>query len=229
MKSRIYLIIALLLSFTKISNVKAQASEEELSKEFYRADGNINLVLNELPKGWMLKEEKGFFIITRMDSVLVLEGNRINAPAETREARIKRIKENGVKTQAKIVIRYENKWDYLRIQEAQIKNAATIDEISKLADKMKISALYDSKLSRKNQAVYTPKNETDKVNIANYYKEKDKLEKKIITIPDFNSQLYSLFIISTNGMDDDMHIVYPGEASLELYSILSLFREACGK
>jgi hypothetical protein len=222
-------IITTFLMMISVNKTYSQASEEEISKEFYRADGNLNLVLNNLPKGWVFKEDKGFFKIFRKDSVLMLAENRINAPVEKSEDRIKRIKEYGVKTLCEIVIRYENKWDFLKVQEAQIKNASTMDEINKLADKLKISSLLDPQLSRKNQAVYTPKNNKDKLNIANYYKEKERLEKTLIKTPDYTSQFYSLFNVSSNGMEDNMHIVYPSEASVELYTILSLFREVCGK
>lgn len=229
MRPRSIVITTLLLSCINISFLFGQASEEEISKEFYRADGNINLILNNLPEGWAFKEDKENFIIYRKDSVFVLIENRINTPIENKEIRISRIKEHGVKTLAEIIIRYENKWDFLKIQEAQLKNAATIGEISKLPEKYNITSLLDPKLSRKNLPVYTAKNEKEKLNIADYYKEKGYLEKKLIRIPDYNSQLYSLFNVSTSGKEDDSHLVFPVEASIELYTILTLFREACGK
>ncbi len=229
MKTIIKITIAIFLICLSVNSIFAQASEKEIAKEFYRADGNINIVLNNLPKGWNFKEEKGFFIITRNDSVISLTENTTNPSSEKKEDRIARIKEHGKKILAKIVIKYEAKWDFLKTQEAQLKNASTIEELNKLADKMKITALLDPVKSKKNQAVYTAKNEADKTKIANYYKEKEKLEKKIVITPDYNSKDYSLFKVSTEGMEDDNTLVYPVSASIELYSILALFREACGK
>ena len=92
-----------------------------------------------------------------------------------------------------------------------------------------ISALKDIVLSSKDKAVYTPKTETDKKRILDYYKEREMLQSKIIKLPDFSSQKYSLFIISTTGCNDDNHLVYPDEASVELYGILNFLREVCGK
>jgi hypothetical protein len=228
MKTKIIFIVYF-ISIFHYNKIFAQATEEEISKEFYKADGNINLIINNLPAGWVFTADKGDFIIFRKDSVLILSENRINAPLENKEVKLNHIKEFGVKTQAKVIIHYENKWDFLRIQEAQIKNASIMDEIQKLPEKMKITSLLDSKLSRKGKPVYTAKNEKDQLCISNYYKEEERLEKKIVKLPDFNSQLYSLFIVSEDGKEDNMHYVYPTGASIELYTILSLFREACGK
>jgi len=229
MRPLIIVISILLVSCINPNFLFGQASEKEISKEFYKADGNINLILNNLPSGWAFTEANGNFIIYRKDSVFVLNENRINAPFENEEIRIKRIKENGVKTQAEIIIHYENKWDFLKIQEAQLKNAAIRDEISKLPEKLKIATLLDPKLSRKNNPVYTARNEKEKLNIAANYKEKENLEKTLLKIPDYNTQFYSLFNVSSSGKEDNMHWVLPVEASIELYTILTLIREACGK
>jgi hypothetical protein len=229
MKPILKTIVFLLPFIIHINNSMAQASEKEISKEFYRADGNINLIINYLPAGWSFREENGCFIISRKDSALMLIDTSMNFSTEKSEARNKRIQEHGVKILPQIVIRHEDKWDFLRIQEAQIRNSELQGQLYNLADKMGVAPLLDAKLSRKGRPVYTAVTEADKKKLANYYKEKEKLEKKIITVPDFSSQNYSLFIVSSTGKIDDTHIVYPASASNEVYTILALFREACGK
>ena len=229
MKPIFVIIVIMLACIAHVNEGRAQSSEEEIPKELFREDKNINLVLQNLPKGWQFIEDSGKFVISYKDSVFVLSENRIDAPVENRENRIKRIKEHGIKILPMIVIKYENKWEFIRIQEAMIKNSETMDEIKNLADKMNISRLYDPERSKKNQMIYAAKNKPDEIALTNYYKEKELLEKKIIKMPDYNTQFYSLFVVFKNGADDDMHIVYPSEASVELYSILALFRETCGK
>jgi hypothetical protein len=98
-----------------------------------------------------------------------------------------------------------------------------------LPEKFKITSLKDQKLSSKGNIIYTPKTETDKKRIADFYIEREKLQGKIIKLPELSSQKYSLFILAKDGCNDESHIVYPDEASVELYSILSFLREICGK
>jgi hypothetical protein len=209
--------------------IYAQNPEKEIAKKGYETDGIIKIIIDHIPAGWGFKEDSGLFIIQRNDSIWQLTENTVNVPFEKKEDRMKRIQANGVKTVSKIMIRYENKWDFLKFQEADINNASIYNEIRQLPNKMGVSALKDTKLSRKGNIVYTPVTEADKIRISTYYKEKEGLENKIIKVPDHNTQKYSLFIVSKNGCNDDSHLVYPDDASVELYGILNLMREICGK
>ena len=110
-----------------------------------------------------------------------------------------------------------------------IQNAAIDDQIRALPEKMGVSHLYDKELSSKNQTVYTPANENDKKRLEEYHVALQKLQASKIRTPDFNTQLYSIFRGDIQGAGDEMHLVYPEKPSLELYTILSTFREVCGK
>lgn len=222
------IIITSILIVLSVS-ARAQASESEIAKEFYRADPNINLIINSLPSGWIFQEKDQCFIIYKSDSAIVLVENRINAPYETNNSRVERIKAQGIKVLPKLILRYEKKWDFIKIQEIQIKNSGLLAELVKLPEKYNITHLYDKNLSRKDNPVYTPKTENDKKILSSYYNEKAKLEKKMVKLPEFNSQLYSIFLQSAEGLEDDTHMVYPVETSMQLHSIIGLFREVCGK
>ena len=229
-KSLLILSIAtLIIFFSGISKVNAQASEEEIVTTGYRSDGIINIIIQYLPKGWTFRESNGFFIIQRKDSILVLDENTLNVPVEKMEAKNNRIIKSGKKTVGKIIIRYEDKWDFLKFQEASLSNSSVYNEIRLLPEKMGISQLKDPKLSTKGNTVYTPVTEQDKIKIEKYYSERKKLENKIVKTPDNNTQKYSLFIVSKSGCNDESHIVYPDEASVELYKIISFINEICGK
>ena len=159
----------------------------------------------------------------------MLDENRINAPVEKKEDQIARIKNNGKRIVPVIVMRYVNKWTPDQIQQANIQNAVYNDEIHKLAKKFNIEHLRDKNTSGKNATIYTPTNDQEKKRIEQYETELARLQDKKIRLPDFHSEKYSLFIETVIGKADDNHLVYPGENSLELYTILSTFREVCGK
>jgi hypothetical protein len=223
------LLITLVYILLFIHQIKAQYSEEEIVKKGYTTDGIINILIDYIPAGWKFSEENGYFIFQRNDSILELTENTLNVPFEKKEDRIKRILENGKKTVSKIVIKYEDKWDFLKVQEASLNNASVYNEIRLLPEKYQITLLKDPILSSKGNYVYSPKTEADKKRISDYYFERKQLENKIIKLPDLNSQKYSLFINLKCGCNDENHLVFPDEASVELYSILSFLREVCGK
>ncbi len=211
------------------SKLCAQNTEEDIIKKGYIDDAIINIIIDHLPNGWKFKNEKGCFIIQRQDSIWELSENTLNVPIEKREDKIKRIQANGKKTVSEIIIKFEDKWDFLKVQEATINNTSVSNDIRLLPDKYKITGLKDASLSSKEKVVYTPKTDEEKNRISNYNAELKQLKEKIIKIPDMSSQKYSLFVIAKNGCNDDNHIVYPDAASVELYTVMALFREVCGK
>ncbi|MEI6122533.1 MAG: hypothetical protein WCQ95_02785 [Bacteroidota bacterium] len=230
MKTRtLKLLLVAMCLFAFISKIDAQNTEEDILKKGYISDAIINIVIDHLPVGWKFKDENGFFIFQRTDSIWQLMENTLNVPLEKKEDRFKRIQANGRKTVAKIVIRYEKKWDFLKVQEVSLANMEVYNKIRLLPGKYKITGLKDLKLSSKGNTVYTPITEDDKKRIANYYAERLVLEGKIVGSPDLSSQLYSLFVVEKSGCNDENHLVYPDAASVELYSILTLCREICGK
>ncbi len=216
-------------SFFFIFESQAQWSEEEVEKKGYISDDIMNIIISHLPDGWNFADEDGYFIFQRKDSIWELAESASKVTGEKKADKNKRIQAEGKKTIAKIILKYEKKWDFIKIQEATISNQKIDNEIVNLAQKHKISGLKDLKLSSKEGIVYTPKTENDKKRIAEYYAEKKQLEEKIIRLPEMSSQKYSLFIISKSGGNDESHIIFPEEASLEMYTILSLCREVCGK
>ncbi|MDD4213938.1 MAG: hypothetical protein PHR81_03920 [Bacteroidales bacterium] len=229
-KTLTVLFLAIFINLNLFSiKANAQSSEAEIFTTGYRTDATINLIINYLPKGWTFSESNGNFIIQRSDSVWVLKTNTVNVKKEKKEARQERIVRDGLKTVAKIVIRYEDKWDFLKRQEANLHNSSVNSEIRKLPEKMGIQHLKDAKLSGKGNIVYTPVTEQDKIKIDNYYKERAKLEATLIRIPDHSTQKYSLFIISKIGCNDDSYFVFPSESSVELFGILNFINEVSGK
>lgn len=223
------ILIITIVFLSSLSSTFAQSTESEISKEFYKADTYISIILNYIPSDWKFIATENQFTIISPDTVWVLTENRFNTIPEKKEDQIDRIKKNGTLVIPTIVIQYENKWTPERLQQARINNAAYYDEIRKLPTKYKITHLIDKKLSSKSSTVYIPTNDQEKILLEQYEQEKSRLMEKIIRLPDFHSEKYSLFIESTSGADDDMHLVYPNAPSLELFTILSIFREVCGK
>ncbi len=226
--SRLILVSGIIFALL-ISKAHAQYTEKEAQGKGYLSDAIVGIIINYLPQGWTFRDSANFFIIQRADSIWELNENTSNTLKEKKDDRNARIRANGKKTVAKILIRYEKKWDFIKIQEASFNNTSIISQIASLEKKYDISKLKDSKLSSKSGIVYTPVTEDDTKRLQNYYKEKKDLEQKTMKIPDYSTEKFSLFIISKTGCIDDEHWVYPDKASVETYTVLSLIREVCGK
>jgi len=207
----------------------AQSSEREINKEFYKADAQLSIVINYLPTGWSFSSAQDLFLITARDSAWVLEENMADSPAESKESRTERIKKSGTRILPQVVIRFEEKWSSDKVQMAKIGNAAIDDEIRKLPAKYRIQHLADTVQSSKSKKVYTATNDKETRLIAQYNNELNQLIAQRVKLPDFHSEKYSLFIDRITGAGDETHLVYPANASLEVYTVLSTFREICGK
>ena len=162
-----------------------------------------------------------------MDSIYILLENRINAPSEPAEKLAERIQKFGTMGVAKIIYRYEPKWTKEAIEKVKKNNAYILEQIQNLPQKYNIQHLYDKSLSTKNKNIYVPTNEKEAETIKKFEKEYNELNSKLIEVPFIHTQKYSLFLENIEGCNDENHVVYPQEASLEVYSILVLIRELC--
>ena len=100
----------------------------------------------------------------------------------------------------------------------------------KLPEKFNITALANgTQMGKGGGVVYIGNTTEEKDRIAQYEKEMENLWKQITVIPNYHSEIYSLFLITKEGWNDDFHWVYPQEASNEVLSVEMYFIELCGK
>lgn len=206
-----------------------QSTAREIEKDFYKADPQISIVINYLPKGWTFTSSGDKFLVTAKDSAWVLEEETGSAPAESKNARNERIRSQGVKILPQLVLRYEEKWTAERLQRAKITNANIDDEIKKLPAKYHIQSMVDSVKSSKSGIVYKASNDKERKLLSQYETELSQLLSRKIKLPDFHTEKYSLFVEQLTGVIDEKHLVFPEDASLSAYTVLSTFREVCGK
>jgi len=108
----------------------------------------------------------------------------------------KYLKENGNKIKAKIVFKLEPKWSEPKMQKAKNDNSLIYKNIDNLINKYELSHI--ERTNRWNEELFGNATEDEKKRIAIYKTEKRELLNKIIQIPLYNSEKYSLFIIDKN-------------------------------
>lgn len=218
--------------FNNLNEAQKYAKENNISNYIWLEDDiklekmlNDDLKLkklsNSLPKNWDILLENGVIFIRRTGYIFTLFENRINAPInmETPEQTAKHIKKYGKMGFCQIAMKFEDKWTNAKIEKTIKNNNLIYEKIKQIPEKLGITNLYNASLSRKGDDVYTPNTKEEEKLVGEYYQEKDALLKEIIKLPDYNSDLYSFFIIQIDGINDDLHVIYPEEASDELYKV----------
>jgi hypothetical protein len=181
----------------------------------------------KIPANWKIVVDKDRIIFERNDQVYSLYENMINAPIsmETEDERAMRIKKFGTKKKTQIVYEFEPKWNAKRLQNVKVQDHLIYNKINGLIKKYKIEHLYNDMLSSKGKDFFNKGTDEENIRVEKYKKEKQKLHAKIIKLPDFNTEKYSLFFIDGSGYNDINELVYPYEASEEAYRILNLIKD----
>jgi hypothetical protein len=218
--------IFLLLVFCKISTGQTDSTFKSLLN-----DSIINKIYSYLPKGWIVTEGKNQLIFQYPDSVISLEGSRFDTTylKEIKAERIERIKTFGKKGLSRIVLNYETKWSYTKLLTTKNTNSTYSQKLKKLPEKYGITALYNKELSTKQNPLYIGVTDNEKNAVKKYENERKEILAKITTMPNYNTEKYTFFLVSYEGCNDDSHFVIPEEASLQMYKILSLFFEYAGQ
>lgn len=190
-------------------------------------DSLLNKIYSLFPAGWTIIQENDRLIIQRTDSIYSLNEYRFGTShsGETKDERNVRIQNEGKKGVSRIILRYEARWSYLKTVGTKNSNILYKKELSGLAEKYKITKLYNKELSTRQNPVYVGTTENEKDAIIKFEKERSEIQAKITTLPNYNTDKYSFFLVSMEGCNDDNHYIFPEEASLQLYTILTLFYE----
>ncbi len=190
-------------------------------------DSILNKIYSHIPKGWTITEKGNQIVFQRNDSIFSLEEYRFDTKymTETKAEKNEKIITNGKKIVSKLVLRYETRWSYSKTLTTKNNNALYSQKLQKLPEKYKITSLYNKKLSTKLNSVYTGITDKEKDAVKKYEKERVEILSKIITLPMYNTEKYSFFIVSMEGYNNDNHYIIPEAASSEFFKILTLFFE----
>ncbi|MFH0865962.1 MAG: hypothetical protein V1904_07190 [Bacteroidota bacterium] len=194
-------------------------------------DTVLNKIFSYLPKGWTVIESSNQLIFQRTDSVYILENYRFDSSFQSaiKAERIEYVIKNGKKGISRIIFRYENRWNYTKTLTSKNNNTYYTQKLQKLPEKYKITSLYNKELSTRQNPVYIGITEKEKDAIKKFEKEHAEIMAKITTMPNYNTEKYSFFLVSMEGCNDNNHYVIHEDASLQLFKILTLFFEFAGQ
>jgi hypothetical protein len=114
--------------------------------------------------------------------------NAVSLPLMTEEELLAYIKESGRRDHYKIILLFVPRWDEKKVADARDHNNKIWKQISQLPQKYGLTHL-----SRNKQNSFFPETKADEVKIKEYEAEYAELEAKLIMIPDYYSEGYSIF------------------------------------
>lgn len=182
----------------------------------------------QLPANWSMGIEHDRLIVKRNEPAYLRFTNLINAPVMVLKK--EQQKNEGIaKTEGKeiycaFVFQLENRWFAERLEWAGKTNRTIAGEIGRLEKKYQVTHSFDRAL-KSPEYQFRGKSEEEKQRFAAFLKEKKELENKRVRLPDYMSRNYSLFLIEIIGMQDEYTLIYPEEASREMYALEKTFRE----
>ena len=144
---------------------------------------------------------------------------------KSKEEHIQRIQKYGKKGTAQFTFKRTQKWTPKETQQAQDTNDSIYKTIQQLPEKHQIVHLINKNPNRKEESLLMGTTEEENKRIQAYKEEKEALEKTFIRFPDHNTSQLSLFLISTEGMEDEFHTIHPEEVSSEMYQLQNLLNE----
>jgi len=206
----------------------AEVHKVHFVKENLEPDPVLEKLKNQLPTNWSVHIENERLIVKRNESAYQQITNLINAPAalikKEQQEKEKSAKKEGIEVYCTFVFQMETRWFPERLERVRNTNKSIDQEISRLSKKHNITNLYN-RASKTAEGLYRGKTTEEKRRIDAFEKEKKELEKKWVRLPDYVSRDYCLFLLEKKGMQDEYTLIYPEEASKEMYRIENKFKE----
>ena len=160
------------------------------------------MIADSLPQGWWAKVEKGSIWVGKTDSIWFYNG--INAPLEIKPSEKPPFGAN--KTVYRMEIKVLPGWSQKQMKSA-VKNNAAI--MNKIYEKYKMS-----EIPNKN-GDFAPRNEDEQKRVDAYYKESEKAQTELVTIPTICNEKNSFIVQS--GISTGLSI-WPHKAQGEIYN-----------
>jgi hypothetical protein len=181
-------------------------------------DSILILLGKSLPENWELKVYHDTLLIIRKNPVYCLFKNQINAPINTlsQKEQEERIKKYGMLINSRFVFLIVPVFSEKEMKTIHNINNDITEQTGLLPKKYQIEHLA---IKTKIGTIYRGKSQDDEKAVTAYEKEKDDFLKKQIMLPDYHTELFSLYIIKEEGMNDEYSLIFPSSASAEMWKV----------
>jgi hypothetical protein len=151
------------------------------------SDQEYSRLENAMGEEWNVRWEEDKIIMT--SKTLCWFYNAVSLPYMTEDEFSDYVEQAGRQDYYEIMLLFVPKWDTEKINAAKSENQAIREEINTLPEKHSVSHLMRTKTNS-----FFPETKEDEKKVAAYDKEYAALQEKIIRIPDYEGEHYSVFV-----------------------------------
>ena len=186
--------------------------------ENVRRDSMLMRLKQDIPENWTADFRSDTMTISRKETVYSLFENQINAPINNLTG--KELEEKIIKY-GKVITPFFEFLIVPRFSDREIKAALKMNQIIQTATQSlpKKHNIAHIAVHRKGITYYSPKTDDEKKAVEAYESELADLQKKIIPLPDFHAELFSLFLLKQIGIADEYTLIHPESATGEMWKI----------
>lgn len=178
---------------------------------------NIN---QHLPESWKMEINDTTITVFCVEKYALFNSNCADISADS-------LANADYKRTAMLSFRYEDKWDPDRLFWVRESNDSINIILASLPQQMGVVQFFDKEKSTRFNKVYTGKTKEEKDKVAAYYKRRGELMSHYETIPNFNTELYSLKQSKQTGMQRPGQCIYPSHIYKDALSVYILFLDYC--
>lgn len=183
-------------------------------------DAILSNINQHLPEGWEMKIDDTTLTVFCTEPYALLQSNCADISADSLE----KVKCNRT---AILSFRYEPKWEPERLFWARESNDSINILLMSLPQEMGVTPYFDKEKSTRFNKVYTGKTKEEKDKVNAYYKRKGELMSFYETIPNFDTELFSLKQSKQTGMQRPGQCIYPFHIYKDALSVYILFLDYC--
>jgi len=181
-------------------------------------DSVLKHIQSKLPAGWIMHVQDSFLIIEGSQKYVLLDKN-----CDSVNEKI--LPPPSAFSTPRLVFLMQPKWNFEKYSAQQWINDSIWVLVHNLPHTMGIGQLIDRDKSTRFKLVFNPRTKHDKELIEQYEQRKKELTSFTHSLPDFNTDYYSLFLLERTGIGYQKKCVYPSVVNEEANKIYILFLE----
>ncbi len=191
------------------------------------SDFMLENVFSHMPEDWTYSTVETLLTIHCETPVWIIHENKLNAPidilSEKRDQEY--FMKYGKQIYPEIVFKIVRKQEIPGVKKMISDNDKIRNEIDKLPYSMNIDHLIDRHLSSKGTIFFKPVTENEKAMVAAYFQKIKELEGRISKVPDYETELYYLFIQKESVLNDEFTSAYPENIVEDYAAVRSLLEK----
>ncbi len=196
--------------------------------EIFNSDNILKLISHFIPMNWNINLISDTLVFMNISPVYKLSESQRQDTIHKGRGKIKELLPQKAEY-VSIKFLLQPPWTASQLEDAKLKNSHTFALIDKLLKKYKITHLSEIINSDTFNVETANLTTNEKKSVLRYFEEKEKLEKELITTPNYHTSDFSMFLLDIYPEKKDQNLYTPPGIIMDIYVIIGLFEKYAGK